>query len=294
MVWVHQFDGTKFCVGLGLTVLAPIVWAGGGGPVGTYYVTNPSVYGGAGDIVAYRGAAAASSALTYAGEAPVAIVGNEVRTTGLYPGWGGADKGNAYSLAGALNLSAGSAAYVNSAPAAGLLDGTSDGFHNYAVGYSGSVDGVVYQYALDWSGATELFSLGAGNWSGITYSASDDSFWLYSVANGRLLHASHDGQTQLGSFDIASAAGTPYLFALAMDVDQTLWLTANHANPANPSSGLLYHFGLDGSLLNSFTPSLRASYAFGGEIASVPEPATWGLWALGTCALWRRKKNPRA
>ena len=88
-----------------------------------------------------------------------------------------------------------------------------------------------------------------------------------------------------------------FMTALAMDLDHTLWATANNS-PGDPGNGDLYHYASDGTFLGKETPAFTLLEALGGEIALVPESGA-GAAALGVLAAlagvwsWKRQRTQK-
>ena len=97
---------------------------------------------------------------------PIAVYG-DIRTTG----YTGGETGGLFDLNGSY-LGSDYTLTGISAPNE-LSDGTTDGINNYAVAW---MNGNVNQFDRNWSSPTLLFNAGVSG--GITYDASDDTFWL--------------------------------------------------------------------------------------------------------------------
>jgi hypothetical protein len=273
-------------------------------PIQTYYITdqgnalNPSV------IWAIKGSSFEKTPMTNAGkEAGIAIVGKEVRTIGF----NSSESGSGYSGVPDLTLSPNGNSYSSPAAQTTFPDGTSYGGYNYTVGRNGNDGGWVYRFDSSWSNPTRLFRLqdpSNQNWVGITYDPWTQSLWFNNSQRGTdlladLVNYSLDG-TLKNSFTIQRG-----LWALAMDVDRTLWLTSFTGGPASPSNGILYRYSTNGTLLG--TEALAADAkdrpiaALGGEIAigEIPEidalAGTGALTLLGFgLALAGERRRPAA
>ncbi|MDQ2986449.1 MAG: PEP-CTERM sorting domain-containing protein [Armatimonadota bacterium] len=204
-------------------------------------------------------------------EYPIAVA-DEVRTLG------GADPdvGAEYTLAGVdtgtrYNFPAG----ISSA-----WDGTTDLVNNYLLDFG---TGTVYQTGLDWSSPTPLFTVGGGNYLGITYDFSDDTLWVSGWSQGIVEHRSLGGAL-LGSF------ATPFssISCLALDdVTGTLWMGTQ------AQQGTFFQYSKAGASMGSvFIEELVTQNTLGGEFrAVVPEPATLLVVGVGLLALVSRRRR---
>ncbi|MBS0264515.1 MAG: hypothetical protein JSS02_21450, partial [Planctomycetes bacterium] len=150
--------------------------------------------------------------------------------------------------------------------ASNVFDGTSDGTHNYTINY---LTGEVIALGLDWGGpVVSQFTTGILGDLGITYDAWHDSLWIQNFYTGRVTEYTLQGHI-LTSFLTDS---TNYnRSALAMDVDHTLWY-------ADFNTNTIVHYSTAGEYLGS-SDYAGLLFAFGGEIAVVPEPTPWLIFA---------------
>lgn len=265
------------------------------GPIGTYYITEGSpggvtpqtIWAMNGNSVARTNLALNLGGFPIVNSGPIAVYGNTVATNGVY-GWD--DKpleqyGEVLSGAPGLNLTDTGAYTYNHTTTENFIDGTSDGAYNYMIGENSSALGTIYRCNLDWSNPTPVAQMRqALDYAGITYDATNNSFWvvgnwsqfgyfiLYDVTLPNTL-----GLANFNSIYICNQS--PFVDALAMDVDHTLWV----ADVANP--GKLLHYDTSGTYLGSFTPTNAPVHPLGGEIAAVPEPPNAMLALLPLTAL---------
>ena len=169
-----------------------------------------------------------------------------------------------------------------------LLDGTTDGTHNYGVTCCAGQNVVTIANG-DWTGQQALFNIG-DDASGITYNSASNSLYVTNYS-GQLVNYSMTGEV-LGTFNSPS---NTFLAALAYEASSnTLW-----AWDRNSSS--LDQLSLTGALLQSQHVDVGAfgvSNPFGGEMAigagGVPEASTWALMLVGfggLGAMLRRRRT---
>jgi hypothetical protein len=167
-----------------------------------------------------------------------------------------------------------------------VLDGTTDGIHNYTADWVGTV----YRTDTDWSNPVVLFNILDYQYFGITYDPSNNSLWFAHYAGDEIQNRSMSGEI-LSSFHAVVIWPT----FLAMDyADGTLWMASRAGNE-------LYQYSRSGDFLGSQAyPGLEAWRVFGGEFrlpheeGGVPEPAAGLLLACGLaalCLLRRRRES---
>ena len=198
---------------------------------------------------------------------------------------GGTPTGNGYDSFPALT------GYQNQ----NAYDGTTDGVHNYYVQYfantpSGSVFENVVQTDLDWQNPAVLFSVQSSanqccEFLGITYDPTNSSLWISGWVSTDIRDYSLGG-TLLSSFSTGHGSNG----ALAYDAaDNSLWIS-------DGESSFLEQYSTSGTLLQGGTPTgLPNGDYLAGEFAlkaSVPEPATVGLLALGLSAAGFARRRP--
>lgn len=263
------------------------------GPLGTYYITD----GGNGTLYAIKDHAVGTTPMTdqtNKSEWPIAVVGLEVHTTGYYTGL----TGSAYTGVNALTLTPTAAVYP-ALPDAQMLDGTSDGSHNYGVTYgaAGGTDAAkVFQFNTEWGDKQLLFTLNdiaiAGDknyWVGITYDRTNNSLWMTNTRANLVADFDLAGHLIANSAFGVSTGTT--MTALAMDIDHTLWMV-------DLNSKALYHYQTDGNLIGSFASNPALIFPYGGEIATppcacVPEPASLTLFGAGALGGFGRRRKAR-
>jgi hypothetical protein len=149
-----------------------------------------------------------------------------------------------------------------------LYDGTMDGTNNYSLDF---YTGTVYQFGLDWSGGSPLFTLGTGSGlrMGIIYDPSNNSLWIagYSGQVGTLISDYSLTGTLLSSFKISHDSNA----GLALDpADGTLWVVSLYTSSqlllleqyARSATG---SFGATQGALNSQTYTGIPNDAYGAE-----------------------------
>jgi hypothetical protein len=264
-------------LGLGLALaFAPEHSAAG--PVSKLYLTAGV------EIDTVQGATATQTPTTSSGQYPIAI-GATIRTTANTTNLSGAE----YSL----GLVPTGADYPNP----GILeiyDGTTDGAHNYAITYP---NGLLYQFDLDWSNPTLLFSTAStGNgYEGITYDATNNSLWLSALRAGTVADYTLSG-TLLSSFDTGHIQNA----SLALDpADNSLWIY-NKTTDHDAAGPLFEQYNKTGALLSTarFAALIGdAQGILGGEFAPIttgaPEPSTLAMSgiAIMVSALIRFKRR---
>jgi len=244
----------------------------------TYYVTA----GNQARMFVLQGAALSSWATLEYHEDPISVSGGYVRTwLASDPGIGG---GAEYTLSGTPT----GTTYPGGAPSFSR-DGTTDGAHNYVVGFD---DGVVYRTGLDWSSPQALFGLPTDydRWFGITYDAADNTLWTSMWFADTIAHWSLTG-TLLG----ALSTGVNGMTSLALDpADRTLWFGTQ--GDLSEATRTFYQFSRDGSLMDTAQYSGLTNYdCMGGEFAvtarAIPEPTTLGLMGMGLVGLALRRRR---
>jgi hypothetical protein len=170
-------------------------------------------------------------------------VGTTVRTFDAYPGGNGAE----YTLAGAPTGNT----YANSFGSQ-LLDGTTDGTHNYTIEWN---TGQVIAFNTTWGNPAFLFGGLPSDPIGITYDGTTNTFWTACRGCNTIQNYSLTG-TLLGGF---SVSGGPTGLALN-PADGTLWaLMQGLGNQLN-------QYSKAGVLLNSVTfPQVSGTNALGLE-----------------------------
>ena len=180
------------------------------GPISTLYLTD----GDAGHLFIVNGNSQSSINTNAHGQQQYAIaVQKTVRIFSNYKD-SGLNQGAEYTLAGAFT----GEQYTNNYGSE-LLDGTTDGAHNYTIQFP---TGKVIQFDTNWAKPSVLFTLPSANRDaiGITYDPANNSLWILDRNNALILDYTLGG-TFLSSFSIASGfGGRP----LALDpADETLW-----------------------------------------------------------------------
>jgi hypothetical protein len=202
-------------------------------------------------------------------EYAIAVFG-DVRTHGTYAGASGAQ----YSLSGTYL----GTDYVNGPTDTDTWDGTSDGLFNYAWDAS---SGSLLKYSRVWTSPTVLFSTDGGYaFMGVTYDASDDSFWLSGFSLAQMRHYSRSGSL-LGSFALNHNLNG----ALALDpADRTLWVFDRTS-----LNGTIEQWSRSGTFLGSTTyVALSGMDLNGGEFnleSTVPEPSQFFLLGASLAGL---------
>ena len=158
------------------------------------------------------------------------------------------------------------------------LDGTMDTARQvtYAANFT---TGDVIQYADQYFNAPtgSLYNIGAFNLWSITYHAGRDSLFL--GGNGVITEIDMSGNL-VGSF----ATPDGVVRSLAFDgTDSTMWYLSGSGSDAVQIDAF-------GNELGRTVVNLGGNY-FGGEIAPVPEPATFLALGLGLAALLIRRKK---
>ena len=281
------------------------------GPIGTYYITDGGNAQNPGIIYAIKDHATGSTNMNdqaNQSEYPIAVNGQEVHTTGF----GNTFSGSAYTGVAALTLTPTAAFYPGSTDAR-MTDGTTDGTHNYGVTYGalGGTEGAkVFQFNTNWGNKQLLFNIpdiqvqGDKNfWNGITYDPTNNSLWMSNL--DRNVVADFDLTGNLIANSLFSTAADTTMYALALDVDHTLWMTGN---PSSGGSFSLYHYQTNGAFIGSFLSNPALISPIGGEIGLAcapdaccatpthpcPEPGTLGLFGIGLLGLIGRKRRAKS
>lgn len=193
------------------------------------------------------------------GEGPIAVYGS-IKTMGVVPG----DYGASYDLSGNFTGDL----YVNPL-FSDVLDATTDGTSNYFM----SLDGTVYQSALDFTGHTALFitSFYPG---GISYDRTRNALW---ISTGNVLTAFSLTGDVLKSFAVSGENA-----AVAFDpLDGTIWV----------GSTVLTQYSADGDVLQNYVLNSGAMVTgMEFDLQPVPEPPTMAVVGLGLLAVGRRRK----
>lgn len=283
------------------------------GPIGTYYITDGGdAQNPVGIIYAIKDHATGSTNMkdqANQSEWPIAVNGQEVHTTGF----GNTFNGSSYTGVAALTLTPTAAVYPGSTDA-WMTDGTTDGTHNYGVTYgiAGGTEGAkVFQFNTGWGEKQLLFDIpdniqvqGDKNyWNGITYDPTNNSLWMSNL--GQNVVANFDLTGNLIANSLFNTAADTSMYALAMDVDHTLWMTGN---PSSGGSFSLYHYQTSGTFIGSFLSNPALISPLGGEIGLAcapgaccatptnpcPEPGTLGLFGIGLLGLIARKRRAKS
>lgn len=239
------------------------------GPLSEYYITS----GDQRTIHVIQGNSVNRSwgmvGTTRGGEYPIAVLNGFVRTA---DSTGNRGVGAEYTTAGVPTGNTYPWAFPGGSS---FWDGTTDGQFNYAWDFS---NGGLYQADTEWQNASQLFGgAGSGQYLGVTYDASDDTFWISGWSNDRIEHRDRSGAL-LGSFN----TGVFSMAMLALDpADGTLWFGTQRQR------GQFYQYSRTGSLLSTeFIPALTGFNPLGGEFEFerqeqvVPEPASIAVWSL--------------
>jgi len=239
------------------------------GPVSELYVTSKSEGGGGkSQIDVLRGSKWLRSWPTKNGNELALAVGTTVRTIGLlnavtFPP-PPPDVGAEYTQAGLYTGVDYPMPIPTNGPLVQLLDGASDGQHNYVLDFNNNA---VYACDANWANPVVLFTLtNQLARAGITYDPSNNSLWLGGYSSGVIENRAMDG-TLLSSFTVGHAGNA----ALAFDpADGTPWLH-NQAN----LSGTFEQYSRSGTLLmtQSFT-NLISRGVLGAEFLPPPRPTT--------------------
>lgn len=157
------------------------------------------------------------------------------------------------------------------------LDGTLDTARNISYAANFSTGGVIQYGDQYFNGpVTSIYTVTSGLWS-ITYNVATDSLFLGS--NGVIVEISVTG-TFLNSFNTPDGAVRSLAYD---DSDESMWyLTSNGAE--------IVQIDALGTELARSTVNLGGNY-WGGEIAPVPEPATFIAIGMGLTALLLRRRK---
>lgn len=199
-----------------------------------------------------------------AGDAPLAVL-DDVRTVGGARGKTGAR----YSLDG---VDLGDRYPHPEREQIGFaIDGTTDGVFNYMVNLA---DGGVWQFDLNWREGRKLFDT-VRLFHGISYDATDDTFWVSEYAGPRVEHRDRDGNL-LSTFNTLTSLNT----CLALDhADGTLWFARLD------QAGTFEQYSKAGERLSTVSyPALQDVFLFGGEFRLVDG---------GLCVYSIKKSRPR-
>ncbi len=199
-------------------------------------------------------------------EAPLAIVGSEIRTVRSF----GGQTGGQYDLNGNFM----GATYTN-ITGEWHWDSTSDNTSNYLVGQH---TGNVYATDTSYQNPVVLFTIGSGDALGITYDPTNNSLWIADWTGGRVTNYGMDG-TELSSFN----SGLDSQAALALDpADGTLWMIEWGLQTA-------YQWDKAGNSLGSFFDAGMTGNPLGGEFM-IPAPGSLALLGLGGLLAARRRR----
>ena len=235
-------------------------WAG---PASDYYVTSGSnVYHIKGDLVLNTWTTVQFN------EYPIVVM-DTVRT-GSYQS---TVSGHEYSLAGSL-MGATYAPTISGLHHDGATDGTGNFTTSYWSNEIGTLGTAVWRTDADWMNPVKLFDTLAHRPSGIAYDPSNQSLWISEWQEGApvVRNYSMDGAL-LSSFSTSGRYST----SLALDPkDGTLWMGSYN------DLGYYYQYSRAGGLLStSYYAELAGVRTLGGEIAPVPEPASYALLLAG-------------
>ncbi len=283
------------------------VTAAGYAQSGRYYVTDES---GFNKVWQFQGGALAGSFNTVpsgGADGPIIVDGNTNTVRSVKGGFAG---GSAASPGSEYNFAGGVVGSVSLNPTANatygrVIDAAFDGTNSYIVHGCGGNAGV-FRYGADFSGAgTLMFNITGPNAStaqGITYDTLQQTIWTsdydFSVAAGRVRQWNSAG-VQINSFLVVNNAGvgSERNTALAYDQsDDTFWMNAHVENTLGFGFGELWQFDRNGTFLQSIHAQQTDATApsnilyWGGEIFTIPAPASAALLALGGLALSRRRR----
>ncbi len=274
----HNHAASSWVTGLvAMLAASAAVFAG---PIDTLYFIDP----GSGRLVGVQGSAVVFTTAGVAGS--MLAVDSTVRT------YAGAE----YTLAG----NATGNTYTDHVADNNLqwLDGTSDGTHNYAIGWDqrpgGTSNDRVYRFNSDWTAPTILFTAPVDTW-GISYDPGTGHLWT-SSRGGNLVSEFLLNGTLVSSFTVPFAPS-----ALALDPgDGTLWMNEVEVHGAAPT---FYQYSKSGTLLSSQTYAALAGTGniFGAEFsvsgqAATPEPSGFLLLGSGlaVAGLWQIRRRTAA
>jgi PEP-CTERM motif len=280
---------------LALFVFAPALVVAGTaqasqiGPIGTYYLTdieNLTTFESSLDAI-QGNSYVQNPSISQFQEGPIAVFTgpNVVRTTGFSAGRTGGE----YAPVPSLTVSPTAPLYTSVLnPSDVFYDGTTNGAVNFTVG---TQTGNVYSTTTTWGGSgTILFNTGVADDAGITYDARNNSLWIQNLDSGVITDYTLGGGVITSFATVGGVGNNGYeSTALAMDVDHTLWFD-------DLGAGTIEHYTTAGTYLGSASYS-GLGFAFGGEIAAVPEPASltlFGFGALGLIGVGRRSWHKRA
>jgi hypothetical protein len=148
-----------------------------------------------------------------------------------------------------------------------FVDGAVKGIFNYTITAFGS-SGTVYRTNTDWSNPTSLFTVTGSDLVGITFDSASGNLWISDQSN---IYQYTLAGSLVSQFAHAGSRGS---LAYQPSTD-SLWYVPNNSGTA------LLQYSKAGTLLQSLTVSGRSGNVWGAEFATIPEPSTWALLALG-------------
>lgn len=248
-----------------LTVCAIAVSARAAGPVSDYYIIDGQNF----NCYLVNGTNVTTLFQTRDDQMPLAVV-DTIRTYGEYS----TDFGSEYDLSGnwmGVDYPAGGG------PDGQRVDGTTDGSHyNYMAAYN---DGSIWRFNRTWGDGEYLFAVPGGT-TGVTYDLTTGNLWVINHGLHLVEEYTMGGQV-VSSFGWSTSSN--WMGALAYEpASDTLWAT-DFAN------GDMYNFAKDGTLIDMVNMPQLAGYAWGGEFAMIPAPATLSLLTLSLLGVRRRR-----
>ena len=277
---------------------------------GRYYVTDES---GFNQVWQFQGGALVSSFPTVpagGADGPIIVHGNASRVRSVKGGFSGGllpVNGSEYDFAGVVQgpVSLDFSAHNGYGR---VIDAEFDGQNTYIVaGLFGSAG--VFRYNFDFSGLGTLMfnipNMPQNTAQGITYDTRSQTIWTSdydfsaTATGGRVRQWSLTG-TELFSFPVVDNAGnaSERNTALAYDFsDDTLWMNAHVENTLGFGIGELWQFDRNGNFLQKIHAQQTVAGApsnilyWGGEIYTIPEPASLGLLVGSVALLTMRRRR---
>lgn len=202
-------------------------------------------------------------------EMPIAVAG-DVRTSGSR-----FDVSRRYSLAGSHT----GPTFPRPPITADLLDGTTNGIHNFAM----ASDGWVYRFDRNWQSPAALFQPVSGGW-GLTYDALTNSLW---VSNGHLTVEQYamSGGSPISSFTLLPGTFTENAIAWEPSTN-TIWVIENYGGTT------AQQYSTTGVPMMS-VPLVGGIHPIGGaefDMGPIPAPGAIGLLSAAGLIASRRRR----
>jgi hypothetical protein len=157
------------------------------------------------------------------------------------------------------------------------VDGASNGNINYQLGNAFNTSATVYSANANWTNQAAMFTVQGTDLVGITFDNVNGTLWISDQNN---IYQYGLGGNLISQFAHQSGRGS-LAYEAATD---SLWYVTQ-------GSDTIGHYSKAGAFLGNVNAPGLSSNNWGAEFASVPEPGTVAVLAIGALALLRRRRK---